>query len=74
LYGYIEVTVDYYFASSIYIINGDSIDSATNVTTPIEGTTYLFPALTATKGISNVWVVLRPDAQTDILSRFQFKY
>lgn len=39
------------------------MDSATNVTVPdANGTVYLFPALTATKGISNIYIVLRPEA------------
>lgn len=70
LYGLISVEFDYYFAASVYIINGDTMDSATNLTIPNTTTTYLFPALTSTKGISNVWIVLRPDIQTEILAKF----
>lgn len=47
LYKYIEVTVDYYFATNMTIVNGEVLLNATNTTKPVFGKTYLFPTLGA---------------------------
>eukprot|EP00349_Pseudokeronopsis_sp_Brazil_P004200 CAMPEP_0202965624 /NCGR_PEP_ID=MMETSP1396-20130829/9531_1 /ASSEMBLY_ACC=CAM_ASM_000872 /TAXON_ID= /ORGANISM="Pseudokeronopsis sp., Strain Brazil" /LENGTH=68 /DNA_ID=CAMNT_0049688391 /DNA_START=302 /DNA_END=508 /DNA_ORIENTATION=- len=45
IYGQIEVAVDYFFASQMYIMNGDDFYLSTNLTVPVARNSYRFGTL-----------------------------
>ena len=49
IYDYVEVYVNYYFGSSLYILSGSDIYTATNKTTPLFNTTYRFSTRVTSK-------------------------
>jgi hypothetical protein len=53
---FIEVTVNYVFGATLYLIHGPTNYTAVNVTTGQFNTTYLFPTRTTQNAINYVWI------------------
>eukprot|EP00347_Sterkiella_histriomuscorum_P001085 403373385 len=73
IFEYIELFVNYYLGSTMTIVTGTDVYTATNKTTPTFNTTYKFSTRVSGK-IQQVWISIKPDTSGLYPTQFSFSY